>query len=180
MKLVLLFPGIKYTNDMPLLYYPGMLAQEMGYEVMGMDYGPSFAEVEFHNQDITNEIQKAQVYCLSQCEAIDYTKYDEIVFISKSLGTAVAGWIEKALHLQVKQIYLTPIAATLPYMAHACICIAGSQDEVFDSKRLQEKCAEKKIDCLIYPNCTHRIETGDTLQNVQIIYDILKHIKKYL
>ena len=64
--LVLLFPGIRYTVDMPLLYYPGLYYRQQGYKVVPVSYGAQFDQVEFHNQDITQEIEDAKTYCLPQ------------------------------------------------------------------------------------------------------------------
>ena len=38
MKICVLFPGIGYTNDRPLLYYSGKLASSLGYTVIRSDY----------------------------------------------------------------------------------------------------------------------------------------------
>lgn len=39
MKLAVLFPGIGYTCDKPLLYYGAKLAKSYGYEVKRVEYG---------------------------------------------------------------------------------------------------------------------------------------------
>ena len=39
MKLAVLFPGIGYHVDKPLLYYGRKLAVQRGYEVVGVPYG---------------------------------------------------------------------------------------------------------------------------------------------
>ena len=41
MKLAVLFPGIGYHVDKPLLYYGRKLAVQRGYEVVGVPYGIS-------------------------------------------------------------------------------------------------------------------------------------------
>ncbi len=37
-KLAVIFPGIGYTKDKPLLYYAGKLAKAAGYNVISVEY----------------------------------------------------------------------------------------------------------------------------------------------
>ena len=37
-KAAVLFPGIGYTNDRPLLYYAGKLARKEGYDLLKVQY----------------------------------------------------------------------------------------------------------------------------------------------
>lgn len=38
-KIAVLFPGIGYTCDKPLLYYTGKLAVARGYKIVKVEYG---------------------------------------------------------------------------------------------------------------------------------------------
>lgn len=170
---VLLFPGIRYTVDMPLLYYPGLYYRDKGYEVIPVSYGSQFDKVEFHNQDITQEIENAQNYCIEQIRKIDFSAYDEVIFVSKSLGTAVAGWIAKQLDISCQQIYLTPIAQTLPFMKSGCLAIAGDADKVLEPKVLKDYCSKHAIDLHVFAG-GHRIEVKDDVQkNLKTLESIM-------
>lgn len=167
--LVLLFPGIRYTVDMPLLYYPGLYYRQQGYKVVPVSYGAQFDQVEFHNQDITQEIGDAKTYCLPQLQAIDYSKYDSVIFVSKSLGTVIAGWAQQTLQISCKQIYLTPIKQTLPYMDSSCMAIAGDTDQVLDPAVLKAYCKKHDIEYHVFPG-GHRIEVKkDISRNLKTI-----------
>ena len=39
-KIAVLFPGIGYHTDKPLLYYSKKLARKRGYEIVEVKYGP--------------------------------------------------------------------------------------------------------------------------------------------
>ena len=38
MKICVLFPGIGYTTEMPLMYYPGKMTMGLGYELIRLKY----------------------------------------------------------------------------------------------------------------------------------------------
>ena len=38
-KLAVIFPGIGYTADKPLLYYASRLARHYGYQILAVSYG---------------------------------------------------------------------------------------------------------------------------------------------
>mgnify|MGYP007107926100 CR=1 FL=1 len=44
-KLIVLFPGIRYSTDMPLLYYGRLKYEERGYEVLHMNYDNTYKKV---------------------------------------------------------------------------------------------------------------------------------------
>lgn len=176
--LVLLFPGIRYTVDMPLLYYPGWYYRQQGYEVVPVSYGSQFDQVEFHNQDITAEIEAAKQYCFPQLQAVDYASYETVIFVSKSLGTVVAGWAQQALHIVCQQIYLTPIHQTLPYLDRGCMVIAGNEDKVLDPAILRAYCQAHAIEYHGFPG-GHRIEVKqDISTNLKTIDAIIALLKK--
>ena len=43
-KLAVIFPGIGYTADKPLLYYASRLARHYGYQILAVSYGPRAPE----------------------------------------------------------------------------------------------------------------------------------------
>ena len=86
-KLMVLFPGRGYTVSSPLLYYAHFKYERMGYEILRINYGDF------------NTFDEAKNNALGQVQELNFAKYDNVVFISKSMGTVIAGWIvEKIKH----------------------------------------------------------------------------------
>ena len=89
-KIAVLFPGIGYHTDKPLLYFSRKLAKSKGYEIIEVNYGGFPAGV----KGSAEKMKEAYVMALSQAEEIltgvDFSKYEDVLFISKSVGTAVA------------------------------------------------------------------------------------------
>ena len=85
-NLVVLFPGKGYVVTCPLLYYAYLKYERRGYECVSISYGDY------------NNINDARNNVLIQINKLDLSSYDDIIFLSKSMGTIVAGWIDDADH----------------------------------------------------------------------------------
>ena len=83
MKIAILFPGIGYHCDRPLLYYSGKLAAHYQYEIRRITY-----------TNLSRSIPEAFADACAQTEHclkdIDWSQYEDILFLSKSIGTAAA------------------------------------------------------------------------------------------
>ena len=96
-KLAVFFPGIGYTVDKPLLYYSRKIAAELGYEIKLLPYQGFPAKI----QGDAGRMQKSFQIALSQAQEMlsetDFSAYDEILFVGKSIRTIVAAKIASDL-----------------------------------------------------------------------------------
>ena len=102
-KLAIIFPGVGYTCTKPLLYYTASMAAERGYEIIRLDYGQDIHT--FHGRtpaELEPIIKLAIKRTLPQLENVPFSEYDDIIFISKSIGTTIACQLETALQLKGK------------------------------------------------------------------------------
>ena len=100
-KLAVIFPGVGYTCTKPLLYYTASMAAERGYEIIRLDYGQDIHT--FHGRtpaELEPIIKLAIKRTLPQLENVPFSEYDDIIFISKSIGTTIACQLETALQLK--------------------------------------------------------------------------------
>ena len=93
-KLAVFFPGRRYGVDCPLLYYAESICREKGYDTLLMHY----SEYRDKKDMITIEenIRQTLSYVRGRIKEKDLASYDEILFVSKSLGTVSAGWLADA------------------------------------------------------------------------------------
>jgi len=93
-RLLVLFPGKGYVAG-PLLYYANFKYGADGYESIKINYDGCFqGDLSF---DAVFENMNNHV--LEQIRDVNFLEYDNIVFVSKSLGTAVAGWLADKLNI---------------------------------------------------------------------------------
>ena len=155
-KLAVLFPGRNYSCDKPLLYYAGKVFSGRGYEVIRLGYN---YKLEGDKEDISGLIAEAHTHVENDLRNISFSEYEDVVFISKSMGTALAGEYARQHGIRARQIYLTPVADSLRYMERGkCIVIAGKDDCFLDSRRLRIFCVEQDIPLKQFDDTGHSLE----------------------
>ncbi|WAG63429.1 hypothetical protein LL037_13090 [Clostridium estertheticum] len=171
--MVVLFPGGNYSTDCPLLYYAGLKFEYRGYEKVAISYGDLLKQ----HTSLDECIDDVKSAVLMQLQAYDLSKYDDIVFVSKSFGTVIAGWIEEKLCIEVRHIYLTPIKETLPYIQNEkniIIVVAGTKDKQLDADILKQHCIKENICLKQIDGVGHRLEVlNDMDKNIEVLIEVL-------
>lgn len=182
-KLVVLFPGKRYSCELPLLYFANLVYRDAGYDVLPLTY-PSLT---FEGSPDESVYRAVIGSVRAQLNEAGILQYKEVVFISKSMGTVVAGIVAKELNLLVRHIYLTPLEETFPYMKDKKKVVAvvqGTGDKWLDPDKLKAFCEEHDLNFISMPGVGHRLEMkGDmdtTLQNFRTVVKLYeKDVKKH-
>jgi hypothetical protein len=170
-SLVVLFPGKKYSCDLPLLYYASMVALKSNHDVLKLEYGYQSAriDIDFNSTNLDMIVEES----LSAIKQVAHS-YEELIFVSKSLGTLVAGKIAQELgNDTIEHVYLTPLDYTIPYIKISKgIVIYGTNDSVFSSESAD--IVNKLSDIKAYPiqGADHALE----LDRIQDSYDAMGQI----
>lgn len=177
-KLAVLFPGVRYGEDCPLLYYPGMKYEEKGYELVTADYQMNGENSLEHLKDFA-EVAEGNVK--KQLENMNLSQYEKIVFVEKSIGTVIGMKIEDELELEhVTHVVLTPIHNTVSLLnekRNISYMATGNKDNMIDLSKLRQACKKYKIPLTVIKDVGHRLEKGtDTKRNLKILQEIMKKI----
>ena len=176
-KLMIEFPGRNYSTDKPLLYYAGKIFENRDYEVIRLDYN---FKLTGDKNDIEGLIEEAKPFVKEVLDKIDFKKYEDIVFISKSMGTTLAGYFEELYKIRVRHIYLTPLQSALKYLKRGkCIVVAGKNDRFLDSRRLKIYCVEQDVALQQFDNVGHSLESDDINTTFAILMVIVKLYKGF-
>ena len=110
-KLAIYFPGIGYHCDKPLLYYSRSLARELGYkEYRNISYTYEGQNIRGDQAKMREAYEVLFWQAEEELKDIDWSAYDEILFISKSIGTLIAASYAKKYGLiGVRQVLYTPL-----------------------------------------------------------------------
>ena len=172
--LLVLLPGFGYGPDKPLLHYAKKAALAAGWQTLAIDYGPLTRGA---NQSIFEAGQQAfpQAFAAANTQldsALRAGEYAELLLVSKSFGTLIAGELTASRPaLGAKNFFLPPLAGTLPYLSQAdCMAAAGDADGlVSDADRLQMR-ALLGSRFLLFPGADHSLEVpGDPLAGIEIL-----------
>lgn len=89
MKLVVCFPGIGYHCDKPLLYYSRKLAACAGYDhTLLLQYTYHKDGLRGNPAALREAFDTLYAQAEAQLSAVDWPQYDDVLFLSKSIGTA--------------------------------------------------------------------------------------------
>ena len=172
-QLAVLFPGIGYHADRPLLYYSAKLARAHDCEVTSVQYPALPSGLRDNPEQIEAAVQTAFSAVKPQLEAVLRTDYDRIFFFSKSIGTAIAARYAVRHGLHPGQVYFTPIEAALPDLDPAGIAFHGTADPWANTEMIINGCRKIGIPLYLTENANHSMETGDTLHDIFILHDIM-------
>ena len=174
-NLIVLFPGAGYTVDKPLLYYAGFKYYIKGYKSLKINYGDCLKQ----DKPFPDIIEDIKNFVLNQVSEVDFASYDDILFVSKSMGTIIAGWLAEKLNINnIRHIYLTPVGDTLQFIKtgkNISIVIAGTSDDLIDADILKEHCDREKIRLELIEGADHSLVI---FSDVNINIDILKRVVK--
>lgn len=176
LKIAVYFPGIGYHCDKPLLYYSRNIASKLGYK----NYRNVSYTYKAENIRGNNEKMKAAYEALfSQTEAeladIAWSEYDDVLFVSKSIGTVIAASYAKKYELKAtRHILYTPLAQTFLYAPDHAIGFIGTADSWSDTDEILQLAKANHIPLTVYDGCSHSLECSDTLKNIEILKDVMQ------
>ena len=174
-KRAVVFPGIGYHSDKPLLYYAKKLAAQAGYEITEVCYYDMPKKILGN----ANRMRLAYETALSQAEetlcGLDLASCEDVLFISKSIGTLIAAGYAKKHGINVKQLMYTPLLETFSFLKEGknCIIFHGSDDPWADCDEVSQMCLMIECPSYLYEGGNHSIETGAALKDLKNLSEIM-------
>lgn len=180
MKLAVIFPGIGYHTDKPLLYYSKKLAKQYDYEIIEVSYGGFPKDVKGSPEKMQEAFFSAMEQTAALLKDVDFHAYDTLLFISKSVGTAVASAYASQQHLTTHNVFYTPVEASFEFMNQNGIVFTGTKDPWVELAIVEENCQKRKLPLFITQDGNHSLETGDALLDLEHMNEIMKQTRQYI
>lgn len=181
MKAAVFFPGIGYHCDKPLLYYSRKLAQECGYEeTIALSYTYDGGNIRGNEEKMQQAFESLYGQAEKSLSAIDFDKYDEILFVAKSVGTIIASAYAEKHSIRCRQILYTPLKYTYNFAHRDAIAFIGTSDPWSIVPEIQALSQKQQVPMYTYENANHSLETTDTLENLKILQDVMGKTKGFL
>lgn len=178
--LAVVFPGVGYHVDKPLLYYSRKLIQALGYEVINIEYDNFPPNIKGDVYKMKKAFFTALSNTEEQLKNIDFYGFEKVVFISKSIGTIVASEYDRMHRVGAKHIYYTPVAQTFNSISDKSIVFHGTSDNWVDTSIVKDGCENKNIPLIVIENANHSLETGEIMTDTQNMAMIMKATKDFL
>ena len=181
-KIAVIFPGMGYHSDKPLLYFARKLACKAGYEVVEVSY-----EFPFRAREIMNDkVRMKEAFSLAvsqikeQLGEMSFDKYEDVVFVGKSIGTALAAYFDSELEIGARQVVFTPVPQTFDRIRKgAGIVFHGLADPWCDSDIAREKCAELELPLYKIERANHSLETDDPIEDLSNLKRIMEKVEVF-
>lgn len=164
MRIAVIFPGIGYNKDMPLLYYSRKMVEPYFTKIVCVDYHDLPTDIKVDEQKMWKAANLAYAQVSEQLRDIDFSEYSDIVFIGKSMGTVIAAEYATEHNINAMQIWLTPVEATFscarvyPDLFRNTIAFIGGADTWSDVAKVQQIAEEQQIFLKVIPDCDHSLE----------------------
>lgn len=181
MKLAVFFPGIGYHCDKPLLYFTRELVKQAGFdEIINLSYACQADNIRGNNRKMREVGEILYGQAERSLAEVNFTQYDEILFVSKSIGTAVAAAYAMRHQVICKNIWYTPLAQTFDFAPRDGIAFTGTADPWVKNSEIKALCAEIQIPLYEYEHASHSLEVGDAVENLWILEDVITRSREYL
>ena len=183
-KLAVFFPGIGYTADKPLMYFSRRIAAAHGCDILIMDYKGFPPKIMGDRGRMEQSFQIALEQAEAKLSGTDLDAYDDILFIGKSNGTAVAAKIasESSVRDRIRMILYTPLEETFSFDFGDAIAFTGDADPWVgkEKSRIFSICESRGIPCSLVPHANHSLESGDIFTDMQELYRIMKETERFV
>lgn len=175
-KIAVYFPGIGYHCDKPLLYYSRNAACELGYEnYKNLAYTYKAGNIRGNEEKMKEAYET--LFLQTEAELADFvwSDYDDVLFVSKSIGTIIAAsYAEKYSLKHIKHILYTPLAQTYLFAPSHAIGFIGTADPWSDTAEIIRLSKANGIPLTVYEGCNHSLECKDTLKDLENLKDIMQ------
>lgn len=175
-KIAVFFPGIGYHCDKPLLYYSRSIARKLGYEdCRNLSYTCKAENIRGNHEKMKEAYETLFLQAEARLADIDWKEYDEILFISKSIGTIIAASYAEKYELRgAGHILYTPLAQTFSFAPDNAVAFIGTADPWSNMEEIVRLSEAGRIPLNIYNDCNHSLECGDALRDIENLKDIME------
>jgi len=181
-RLAVVIPGIGYTCDRSLLYFTGRLAETKGYETVRIAFHDLPKGAKGNPEKMYECFLEAKKQLAKALKETDWDRYRDVVFIAKSLGTAVAAAYAKEKNLPGRFVLLTPLKETFDFIENGVPAVAfhGTADPWAQTDILIQACGKRNIALYITDGANHSLETGDPRTDIETLQQVIEAAEEFL
>ena len=181
MKIAVFFPGIGYHCDKPLLYYSRKIVEELGYDkIITLSYSYDGGNIRGNVEKMKAAFEALHSQATEALKEVDFSEYDEILFVSKSVGTIIASAYAHSHKINCTQILYTPLEYTFDYPHSKACAFIGTSDSWSDVDKVIDKARVSGVPMHSFENLNHSLEGDDVLKNIEILNEVMALTRSFL
>jgi predicted alpha/beta-hydrolase family hydrolase len=187
--LAVLLPGLGYTSQMPVMYYPCLALLAKGADVLRGDYN-YVRHADFMALPPDERRRQAAADALAVYSgAIGQREYNTVTLVGKSIGTYAMGHlITTVTYLpQLQCIWLTPLLkhehllSQIKQVKHKALFVTGTSDPYFDKANLEDLLNTTGGESVIIEGADHSLEVeGDPIKSLKALELMMNGITKFI
>ena len=187
-SLAVLFPGMRYTTDMPLLYYTSRLFVAGGADALLVDYR-YHEDADFMAAGEQERARRLTGDVTAACRvALSQRSYRDVTVVGKSIGSlAMAHLLSTEAKLSTaRAVWLTPLLrndnlrAQIKTWGGKSLFVIGTADHDYDEALLKEVEAATRGKALVIEGGDHLLEVkGDFFASLQALEKILRAVRRF-
>jgi hypothetical protein len=183
----LVFPGIGYRFERPLLAAGERLASSLGYELLEVSYDGFERGIRGNPEAIRRAIRMACEKSEAILSGVKMESYPEILMISKSVGTvAAASYLSGHLGelprgAKIRSLYFTPLAETFDYAPKGIgLVFHGTADPWARTEAVTKGCKERNLPLVQVEGGNHSLECGTAARDKEVLSRVTRLCELYL
>jgi predicted alpha/beta-hydrolase family hydrolase len=183
-----IYPGLRYTSDMPLLYYTTRLLTQRGSDVLQLWADYSSADYQSLSREQRAAWLEEDGRALIQAGQ-KQRDYGELILVGKSIGTLALA--ELVFHEEMPEnsisIWLTPllhlqhVVAAARQLSGPALFVGGNQDPAYAQEGIAQLKGLPNILTITIEGANHSLEIpGDLPRSLKAMQEILQAIADFL
>ena len=183
--LLVLLPGDNYGVDGPLLYYPGHILYERGWDTLALTYGYQSEAAPFSIEFISGMLQECGQ---SVKAALGERPYTRIGLIGKSIGAAIVVVLceTESLLDHARAAYLTPplgplFDQVLKGTSQPAYVALGNKDRFYSKEALESLQEARTFSLSVVKDADHSLNVaGDLKRTMSIIERVVQETVDFI
>lgn len=185
MKLAVVFPGVGYHIDRPILHYASKIAKKQGYEIISLSYDDLPVVDKKDPMSMKYIFDAAYAQVVESLRDVDWDSYEDVVFLCKSIGTPLGVEFAGRSNLKARLVLYTPLEVAFREAGDKlaywnAIAFHGTKDHWSDLGKIKDLSAMRKVPLHLYEGADHSLETGDVMVDLENMSKIMKLTEEFI
>lgn len=186
--LAMILPGMRYTCDMPLLYYTTETLLIKGYDVLQL--WADYDQPEFQKSTQAEQAQCLMGDSLALLETVEgNNRYQRLILVGKSLGTLSMTFLLNMNENLTKEttIWLTPllnlapVAQAVQNLKAQAFLAGSSSDSTFDAEAVNQIQSMSNVTVEVVADADHSLEIPDNMEkSVLVLSQVMNSLNSFL